>query len=105
MDQNKNKNVPEDIDMSERIIVLEDEDGSTEEFEVVDRIDYNDHDYIVLIPVNQPENEAEEVVICEVLPGPDDETDYYVGVEDDDVLDTVFGIFKQRASDSFDFED
>ena len=105
MDQNKNTNQPDDLDLSDRIIVLEDEDGSTEEFEVVDFVDYEDHDYIVLIPLNQDNDEAEDVVICEVVPGPDEDTDYYIGVEDDDLLDTVFGIFKQRNVEYFDFED
>lgn len=105
MDQNKNTNQPEDLDLSDRIIVLEDEDGSTEEFEVVDLIDYEDRDYVVLIPLDQEDEAVEDVVICEVIPGPDEETDYYIGVENDDILDAVFGIFKQRAADDFDFED
>lgn len=104
MDQNKT-NLPEDMDLSDRIIVLEDEDGSTEEFEVVDLIDYEDHDYIVLIPLDQENDEAEDVVICEVVPGPDEDTDYYIGVENDEILDAVFGIFKQRASEDFEFVD
>lgn len=104
MDQNKT-NQPEDLDLSDRIIVLEDEDGTTEEFEIVDLIDYEDHDYAVLIPLEQEDEDSEEVVICEVVPGPDEETDYYIGVESDEVLDTVFGIFKQRAADDFDFVD
>ena len=93
------------MDLSDRIIVLEDEDGSTEEFEVVDLIDYEDHDYIVLIPLDQENDEAEDVVICEVVPGPDEDTDYYIGVENDEILDAVFGIFKQRASEDFEFVD
>ena len=104
MDQNK-KGQPEEIDFSDSIIVLEDEDGTKEEFELVDQIDYNDHDYVVLIPLNNEDEEVEDVVICEVVPGPDEETDYYIGVENDDILEAVFGIFKQRAADDFNFVD
>ena len=104
MDQNKN-NQPEDLDFSDSLIVLEDEDGTKEEFELVDQIDYNDHDYVVLIPMNNEDEEVEDVVICEVVPGPDEETDYYIGVENDDILEAVFGIFKQRAADDFNFVD
>ncbi len=104
MDQNKN-NQPEDLDFSDSLIVLEDEDGTKEEFELVDQIDYNDHDYVVLIPLNNEDEEVEDVVICEVVPGPDEETDYYIGVENDDILEAVFGIFKQRAADDFNFVD
>ena len=104
MDQNKN-NQPEDLDFSDSLIVLEDEDGTKEEFELVDQIDYEDHDYVVLIPLNNEDEEVEDVVICEVVPGPDEETDYYIGVENDDILEAVFGIFKQRAADDFNFVD
>jgi uncharacterized protein YrzB (UPF0473 family) len=104
MDQNKN-NQPEDLDFSDSLIVLEDEDGTKEEFELVDQIDYNDHDYVVLIPLSNEDEEVEDVVICEVVPGPDEETDYYIGVENDDILEAVFGIFKQRAADDFNFVD
>ena len=104
MAQNKN-NQPEDLDLSDSLIVLEDEDGTKEEFELVDQIDYNDHDYVVLIPLNNEDEEVEDVVICEVVPGPDEETDYYIGVENDDILEAVFGIFKQRAADDFNFVD
>ena len=104
MDQNK-KGQPEEIDFSDSIIVLEDEDGTKEEFELVDQIDYEDHDYVVLIPLNNEDEEVEDVVICEVVPGPDEETDYYIGVENDDILEAVFGIFKQRAADDFNFVD
>ena len=62
MDQNKN-NQPEDLDFSDSLIVLEDEDGTKEEFELVDQIDYNDHDYVVLIPLNNEDEEVEDVVI------------------------------------------
>ena len=65
----------------------------------------SNHDYVVLIPLNNEDEEVEDVVICEVVPGPDEETDYYIGVENDDILEAVFGIFKQRAADDFNFVD
>ncbi len=105
MNQDKNTNTPADEEFSDRIISLEDEDGSEEQFELLEIIDYEDHDYAVMVSLEQPDDAEEEVMICEILPGPDEDTDYYAPVESDAILEAVYDIFRQRASDDFDFAD
>lgn len=103
MDENENFE-GEDLD---NIIILNDEDGNEVKFEFLDLIDYEDEEYIVLLPVTEEGEEEEgEVVILKVEDTDDDsEEESYVSVENEDTLNKVFEIFKERFKDDFDFVD
>ena len=83
------------------ILSLTDEEGNEVEFELIDSVDYEGVEYLILLP---PEEEASEVVILEVEPHADG-TENYLTVDNEDVLNAVFGIFKERFVDFFTFED
>ena len=83
------------------ILSLTDEEGNEVEFELIDSVDYEGVEYLILLP---PEEEASEVVILEVEPH-EDGTENYLTVDNEDVLNAVFGIFKERFADFFTFED
>lgn len=85
----------------DNIITLTNEDGEEVKFEFLDLVEYQEHEYVVMLPVEEDDS---MVVILEVIPGDDDE-DSYVGVDSDEILDAVFAIFKDRFKDEFDFED
>ena len=94
-----NKNIPmEDEEVT--ILTLHDDEGNEEQFEL---LDYQDKQYIVLFPV---EDDDMEIVILQVeeIEG-NDEEEAYVAVEDEAILDSVYGIFKERFKDEFEFED
>ena len=103
MDENENFE-EEELD---NIIILNDEDGNEVKFEFLDLIDYEDEEYIVLLPVTEEGEEEEgEVVILKVEDTDDDsEEESYVSVENEDTLNKVFEIFKERFKDDFDFVD
>ncbi len=103
MDENENFE-GEELD---NIIILNDEDGNEVKFEFLDLIDYEDEEYIVLLPVTEEGEEEEgEVVILKVEDTDDDsEEESYVSVENEDTLNKVFEIFKERFKDDFDFVD
>ncbi len=86
------------------IIVLNDENGNEVEFEFIDLIEYQDHEYVVLLPV---EDDGDgEVVILQVEEGDEDsDEEAYVSVEDDDILTAVFEIFKEKFKEEFNFVD
>ena len=91
----------------DNIVILNDEEGNEVKFEFLDLIDYEDEEYIVLLPITEDgEEEDGEVVILKVE-DVDEETDEesYVSVEDEDTLNKVFEIFKERFKDDFDFVD
>lgn len=95
----------EDLD---NIIVLNDEDGNEVKFEFLDLIEMDDEEYVVLLPAIDEENNEDEgeVVILKVEDTDDDsEEESYVGVEDEETLNRVFEIFKEKFKDDFDFID
>ena len=83
------------------LITLTDENGEDVEFEYLDCIEYQGKEYLVLIP-NQ--EDADELVILEVEPV-DEETENYLAVEDEAVLNAVYAIFKERYQDVLNFAD
>ena len=82
------------------ILSLTDENGKETQFEYLDCIEYNGTEYLVLLPA---EDDSAEIVILEIQPV-DEENENYISVEDQDVLDAVYGIFKERFKDVFTFE-
>lgn len=91
--------LPEEEETS--TITLTDENGEDIEFEYLDCIEYEGKEYLCLIPA---EEDANEIVILEVEPV-DEENENYISVEDEDVLNAVFAIFKDRFKDILEFED
>ncbi len=85
----------------ESTLVLTDENGVDQEFEYLDCIEYEGKEYLVLIPA---EEDANEIVILEIEPV-DEENENYLAVEDEDVLNAVYAIFKDRFKDVLTFED
>lgn len=86
------------------IITLNDENGEEVQFEFLDLIEYNEEEYIILLPVEETD-EAGEVVILKVENTESEEEESYIGVEDEDELNAVFAIFKDKFKDEFNFID
>ena len=81
------------------ILTLTDENGQDLDFEYLDCIAYQDKEYLVLMPEGE-----DEIVIMEIEPV-DEENENYLAVEDEAVLDAVYGIFKEKFKDILTFED
>ena len=82
-------------------LTLTDENGVDTEFEYLDCIELDGKEYLVLLPLDDEEN---GVVILEVEPV-DEENENYLSVESTEILDAVYGIFKERYKDILQFED
>ena len=91
--------IPEEEESS--ILMLTDENGNDTEFEYLDCIEYEGVEYLVLTPADDEEG---EIVILAVEPV-DEETENYIAVEDEAVLNAVFGIFKEKFKDILTFVD
>ena len=90
----------------DNIIILNDENGNEVKFEFLDLIEYNDEEYVVLLPMDSEEDDDGEVVILRLEDTDEDsEEESYVSVEDEDILMEVFNIFKDKFKDEFDFID
>ena len=85
----------------ENLITLTDDNGVETTFEYLDCIEYQEKEYLILMPIDEDSN---EIVILEVEPV-DEETENYLAVSDEAVLDAVYAIFKERYADILTFED
>ena len=91
----------------DNIIVLNDENGNEVQFEFLDLVELDNEEYVVLLPVTDEGEEDEgEVVILKLEDTDEDsEEESYVGVEDEEILNKVFAIFKEKYKDEFNFVD
>ena len=91
----------------DNIVVLNDENGNEVKFEFLDLVELDDEEYVVLLPVSEEGEEEEgEVVILKVDNDDEDsEEESYVSIEDEEILNKVFEIFKEKFKDDFDFVD
>lgn len=91
----------------DNIIILNDENGNEVQFEFLDLVELDEEEYVVLLPVSDEGEEDEgEVVILKLEDTDEDsEEESYVGVEDEEILNKVFAIFKEKYKDEFNFVD
>ena len=91
----------------DNIVVLNDENGQEVHFEFLDLIEYEGEEYVVLLPAEEEENseEAGEVVILKVEDTENEEEESYVSVDNEETLNAVFEIFKEKFKDEFNFVD
>ena len=83
------------------ILTMTDENGNEVEFEYLDCLEYEGKEYLVLMP---NEEDANEIVILEVEPV-DEEIENYQAVEDEEILNAVYGMFKEKYQDVLTFEE
>lgn len=101
LDENIELDNLEDFEDLDNIIVLNDEDGNEIKFEFLDLVEYENDEYVVLLP---EDDESEEVVILR-LEEENGENETYSSVEDEAILNAVFAIFKEKNKDEFNFAD
>ena len=91
----------------DNIIILNDENGNEVKFEFLDLVELDDEEYVVLLPVSDEGEEDEREVVILKLEDTDEESEEesYVGVEDEEILNKVFAIFKEKYKDEFNFVD
>ena len=87
----------------DNIIVLNDEEGKEVQFEFLDLIELDEEEYVVLLPVEENPEESGEVVILRVEDTDSESEESYVSVDDQETLNRVFDIFKEKFRDEFNF--
>lgn len=103
MDENEN-NMLEDEELN-NIVILNDENGEEVPFEFLDVIEYDGEEYVVLLPVEEDAEDSDEVVILKIEDTESEEEESYVSVDDEEILNRVFEIFKEKFKDEFNFID
>ena len=103
MDNNEENIQNENLNEEDNIVILNDEDGNDVKFQFLDLIEYNDDNFVVLLPVEEDDEDDNEVVILKE--DKDAEEESYVSVDDEETLNQVFEIFKEKFKDEFNFTD
>lgn len=93
-----------EMDGGENIISLKDENGKDVNFEFLDMINYENENYIVLLPADEDAEDGDEVVILkQAKVDQNSEEEEYDSVEDENILNAVFNLFKEKYKDEFEF--
>ena len=89
------------------IISLSDEEGNEYNFEILDRLETEEGDYVALLPIYDDAKEMlddnGELVIMKV--GEENGEEYYENIDDDDEYDTVADAFIARLQDLYDIDE
>ena len=88
------------LDEESSILTLNDENGEPVDFEYLDCLEYDNVEYLVLMPVEEPNH----IVILQIEPV-DEENENYLSVSDETVLNAVYRMFKEKYKDVLEFED
>ena len=83
------------MEEQEGIITLTNENGEEVEYQLIDSITYENAEYVVLLPVD--EEDCEVVILA--VEADDDEMENYVVVDDEEILEGVYAIFKESFAD------
>ena len=86
----------------DNIITLNDENGDEVRFEFLDLVEYEGEKYVVLLP---EDGDGEVVILRLDDTDLDSEEDTFLGVEDEETLQAVFGNFKEKYKDELEFAD
>lgn len=86
------------------LLAFEDQDGNIVKFEIYDVIEYQGKDYAVLLPEEGSPEDNGLFYVFEVVQELDSDTDTYLGIEDQAVIDAVFDLFQKAHADEFNFE-
>ena len=95
-----NDEIFEEMENEGTLVTLEDEEGNEIEFEFLDVLEYDNEEYIVLI---ENREDADEVVILKIN-ALDEETEEYISIEDEELLEKLFDLFKQKYEGEIMFE-
>ena len=82
--------------MENNIIMLEDENGCSIEFEVIDVFELDEVTYFALVEVMPEEEESDEVLLMQVIGDLDSDDAELVMIDDEEQLQKAFDEFCRR---------
>ena len=108
MSDDVNKNVPEE-EVKIPVVELFDENGEKVVFELLDTVEYEGDKYTLLTPYYETEEEYDldepaDVFVMKEVKNEEGEP-MLETVEDETLLQTVYGLFKAAHDDEFEFRD
>ena len=84
-----------DID-EDSFITLTDESGNEIDFLLLDVMEYEGHDYMVLMPLNDEEDESDEEELFFLRAEKTDEGEVYSSIEDESLLNAIADAYEKE---------
>lgn len=81
-------------------ITLTDENGEEAEFDVITKLDIEDREYLIAVPLGKGENEDEDEAIVLRIDNDDNGEEVFCTVEDDDEFQTVCEAYESLFSNN-----
>ena len=88
----------------DNVIILEDEEGNPFPVEVLGVVEYEGEEYVVLYPCDDTDQEG-EVIILRIVETDGPEEEAYVSTDDEETVNAVFELFKEKFKDVLEFEE
>lgn len=86
----------------DNVIILEDEEGNPFPVEVLGVVEYEGEEYAVFYPCDDTDQEG-EVIILRIVETDGPEEEAYVSTDDEETVNAVFELFKEKFKDQFNF--
>lgn len=94
------------LDFGNDTVVLLDEDGNEQEFEILDAVETDDARYVALMPLfDDPQDaidDAGELIVMRVEA--DDDGEVLVTIEDDNEFEDILAVFEERLSEYYEID-
>ncbi len=93
------------------IITLQDDDGNEFEFEIIGQLEFNENEYVALVPFDEDDEESDENEIEDETPfiimrsAYDGEEEYLDIVENEEELTEVISLFEKLLEENYEIED
>lgn len=82
-------------------VTITDEKGKQHTFEVILHVPYEEKNYVIMRPTDPyPGLDEDTCVIFEMIEEPDSDKVTLIPEEDDDILDTVYALYVEWATDN-----
>lgn len=84
------------------VYLTDEEDGTEYVFECLDTVEYEDNEYAVMLPLD---DEDDGYVLVMQIEYNEEEAEFCVIVEEEEIVNAVFDLFKEQNADLFEFDE
>ena len=93
------------MEENKKILPFTDDEGNTIELEIVDSFEMDDKKYAILVEPETEDADDEGLVYIMEIQSDDDEEMILIEIEEDEILEKAYNMFRERCADDFDFVD
>lgn len=94
------------MEENRNVLTFTDDAGNNVDFEIIDSFEIDDMRFVALAePETDEDSESESYVYIMKIESESEEEDILVEIEDPDLLDKAYDVFKSRCEEDFDFVD